>query len=99
MNQEYECDGCGNVVQYQSMAFRTDIPLINVTMQLDVGEFETNEYTLCNECRRKIVDWIEDMPESERFVEPISIKQTAELLEEEADRLMESAESLREYQD
>lgn len=99
MNQHelVECDSCGNAVtQYPhetpppyGFNYRTENP----------DEYYTESFQLCNECVRKIVDWIDDLDESETRIEPVSVNRLASGLARDAEELADLADRLKELTD
>lgn len=89
-----ECDSCGDIIllehaaRYESHAHTFALPTE------DRGVYEAEEYVLCTECIRKIVDFIDDADESETAVEALALETAARRIESTAGELHDTAERL-----
>lgn len=90
--EEVECDSCGNI--------RLEMPYdrrraYQFTLEQGDNTYETRQYQLCNECIRRIVDWVDDTDESETRIEAVSVDRLADGLAEEAQDLAALADRLQ----
>lgn len=93
-----ECSSCGNQIVgsvYRGWpVHQFDLPASDLAD--DSWETrETYQYTLCTECRRKIVDWIEQADESDVRVDPVGMEQFVGGLEMQAQELESLADDLQ----
>lgn len=90
-----ECDSCGDVILQPSPIYDThhytfDLPAKNG------HHWVTREFSLCRECIRKIVDWIDDCDESQVRADAVDLERLAEGLAEESARLKTAARRMEE---
>lgn len=93
MNRTTECDSCDNVIVADRMA---RLPRLH-DFALPTGEdgaWETFEYRLCVECRRKIVDFIDSCDESEIRVDMTNLERAARGLRSQSDEMDQLADEL-----
>lgn len=102
-----ECDSCGNPILQHSESpvvlddrhyHRFALP-VEEEGEGSIGEYtiEVKEYTLCSECQRIIVDFIDECSEGEVLVEMLDLVRTAKVLDEYADLLSGMARELDEF--
>lgn len=104
MPRKLECDSCGSVVIKRDFSFddnhRFEFSLPGDSRGDGPGplpqEYHHYEHTLCTECIRKIVDWIDDADETETRVELLDLEIAADGLSVQAEELADLAESLDE---
>jgi len=88
------CESCSNeVVRHGGPR----PPVSNLVVAVPTNERETYEerdYELCAECRRKVVDFIEGMDETETRVDMVELELAERTLSESADDLADLATEL-----
>lgn len=97
MTEESECDSCGNAI-IEGTPPRLPEPLLIDIPREEANTYEAREFLLCSECRRKIVDWVEDCPEDEVRVDPVGLGRMVSGLERHASEVERLSEELSELQ-
>lgn len=93
MTAEFEeCDSCGNYIEREKRVMRPQHHIF--ALPTDKNEYTQFEFVLCTECKRKIVDWIDDCDESEVHVELQSLEDTIRALRRGAEAIEETREEL-----
>jgi hypothetical protein len=89
-----ECESCGAAIA-NARAVPLDVTNLVVTVPTDDREhYEDRDYTLCSECRRKVVDWVEGMDESETRADLVELELAERDLSQVADDLADLATTL-----
>lgn len=93
MTTEFEeCDSCGNYIEQGNRVIHPEV--YTFALPTDTHEYTQYEFILCTECKRKIVDWIDDCDESEVHVELQSLEDTIRALRRGAEAIEETREEL-----
>jgi len=96
MNGTYTttCESCDSEI-VRNGGVPLDVSNISVIIPTDEREtFEERDYGLCSECRRKIVDFIEGMDETETRADLVELELAERDLSQRADELQGLATKL-----
>jgi len=91
-----ECDSCGNQMVDDFITYEPTHVEINVPGEKKQRVYESHSFKLCSECRRKIVDWIDECSESDTWVDPVQMGEFIGQLRDNSNKLESIADELEE---